>query len=550
MKAITTTILIIITIAASIVAFGQNKMNQDPYPDNEIILKIKPAFKNQCKNNALQIESVNTLLNAFDVSEINVKFPFSKVPEKNDGRQTDITTIYSVKFSNTIPVLELAYNLSVLPEVEYAQPAYRPQLMYTTNDPLTPAQYYLNNLKAYQAWDICQGSANVIIGITDTGVEYAHEDLVDNIAYNYNDPINGIDDDNDGYVDNFRGWDLGDNDNSAEWSEASEYGANDHGVRVSGYSAAKTNNGIGIASPGFNCRFLPVKISDVNGMLNASYEGIVYAADHGCQVINCSWGGISPHPYGQDIINYATFNRNALVIAAAGNYGNLNNDIFYPCAYNNVICVAASNSADVMWYKSCHGPQVDITAPGEAVYSTIGNNSYNSGWGTSFASPLAASVAALIIAQHNDTLTALQTGHILKLACDNIDTIPDNIPFAGQLGNGRINMLKAVSPINSPALEFDSIEFIPSTDNDTLYITGIIHNYLSACNNINASISCSNSHIQIIEQNQFIASMGYNSDYHFTTFPFTCKILPGMPYDEIVSFTITLSSGSYIENQT
>ena len=167
-----------------------------------------------------------------------------------------------------------------------------------------------------------------MIGIIDTGTDPDHPDLAANLKHNYADPINGLDDDGDGYVDNFNGWDLGESDNDATVN------ANTHGSHVSGCAAAVTDNGVGVASPGFNCKFLPVKISNAGGTLTMGYEGIVYAADHGCNVINCSWGGGGGGALGQNAIDYATINKDALVVCAAGN--NSSNQTFYPAAYNYV----------------------------------------------------------------------------------------------------------------------------------------------------------------------------------------------------------------------
>lgn len=528
-----------------------NKAGTDKYTDGEIILKIKPEYKNSCFREGTSLPEINYVLEKFRYSDMRQKFPNSITPRSGSKRETDISTIFSVYFDDNSLLEEVIQELIALPQIEYAQLNYIPELLYEPNDPLISSQWHLNNIKAYDAWDTCKGSSNVIIGITDTGTDFGHFDLVDNIAYNFDDPVNGIDDDHDGFTDNFRGWDMGDNDNSAQWSEANNPGAINHGVYVSGFAACKTDNGIGTASPGFLTTFLPVKISDANGMLVASYEGIVYAADHGCRIINCSWGGITPHPFGQDIINYATFNRNSLVIAAAGNNGQPQapNDVYFPCAYDNVICVAASNSADVKWYKSCYGYQVDVTAPGESVYGTGPDNSYQSCWGTSFASPIAASVAALILAYHNDTLSALQIGQILRLSCDNIDTISDNVQYTGKLGKGRINAYNALALPPTPALQFENITFTESTTSDSAYINGELWNYLYPAGNINITLSCTNIFIEIVQNSILVDTIGYNTYVSFTSPPFSIRVLPGIPYDETVEFKIQIVTGTYIEDK-
>ena len=132
--------------------------------------------------------------------------------------------------------------------------------------------------------------------------------MVANYAYNYNDPVNGIDDDNDGYIDNFLGWDVADNDNDAG------FGSSGHGINVGGLISAATDNVTGLSGAGFKTKLMPVKIDQSStGQLTAAYKGIVYAADHGAFIINNSWGGTVYRQYEQEIINYAAVNRGCLL---------------------------------------------------------------------------------------------------------------------------------------------------------------------------------------------------------------------------------------------
>ena len=542
MKNILLIILAICSVYGAVISQETRKESGDMYMSDRIIIKMRPVLKSVCYRNAVGIESVNSILEKYHFVGIDQKFPFSAPPRSVNSGETDISTIYTVFLPENTPLHELIAELNALEEVEYAQLHYLPQLLYQPNDPLIGDQWHLPLIRAYDAWNICQGDPGIIIGITDTGTDYAHPDLVDNIAYNLNDIINGIDDDNDGFTDNFRGWDLGDNDNSAQWNEAGTQGDLNHGVYVCGFAAATTNNGVGTASPGFYCKFLPVKINNSSGLLVASYESIVFAADHGCRIINCSWGGISPHPFGQDIINYATFNRSALVVAAAGNNGNTSNDVYYPCAYENVICVAGSNSEDKKWNKSCYGHQVDVTAPGQGVFSPAPNNGYASSYGTSFASPITASLAALIAAHHQDTLSPFQIAHILKNSCDNIDTIPDNLPYAGLLGNGRINAYNALTLPWTPALDFKSVSFIQHPGSDTVYISGELWNYMAPDSQIIILLSCSHPAIELLESMEYVDYIGYNTSVTFPSPVFSFRILPGIPYDEQVEFRIQMIS--------
>lgn len=197
-----------------------------------------------------------------------------------DTKWSISSTLYEITYNNSIPIKKTINILMATGIIEYAEPLYKIQLLSNPNDPDTASQYYLGLIKAYDAWDISQGDSNIVVGVTDTGTDLDHPDLAAGIAYNYADPINGIDDDGDGYIDNFMGWGFGQNDNDPSVDVI-------HGSFVLGLAGAVTNNGIGIAGAGYKTRFLPVKISN-NGVLTTAYEGIVYAADHGCQIINCS----------------------------------------------------------------------------------------------------------------------------------------------------------------------------------------------------------------------------------------------------------------------
>jgi hypothetical protein len=541
-----------------LVGISQNKqINKiDPIAKGRIILKINPKYKSSCKLNEINIAKYNELISSYGC-KVKKSFPNISSPitekDKNGNILVDLTSVYELTFDSSISVSELVNSFGSLAETEYCQPVYLPQVFATINDPGSNAQYALTNIKAYQAWDLCKGDSNIIIGITDTGIENAHEDLIDNIFYNYDDPINGQDDDFDGYVDNFRGWDIGNNDNSPEWDENGT-GFNPHGVYVSGFAAARTNNAIGIAAAGYFTKFLPVKISDSTGALIRAYEGIVYAADHNCAVINCSWGGQTPHPYGQDIINYATFNRNALVVAAAGNNGHTTNDVLYPASYDNVLCVGASNNTDLKWNHSCYGTQVDLLAPGENVYTTNYDNGYVYGWGTSFASPIAASCAALVKKWYGNSINATQLGEILRMTCDNIDTVPGNIPFAGLMGRGRINLYRALTDSLPPSVKFINFNLISNSGNfikpgDTVQLKGDFINYLSTTKNLKVKISSNSNNVHFVNDSNVIGVINKMQTISNNSLPFVFYIDQNSGYDEEVTFTLQFLDSLYSDKQ-
>ncbi|MFM2190100.1 MAG: hypothetical protein RL491_486, partial [Bacteroidota bacterium] len=383
------------------------------FEQGKLILKMKPAARSACRYNSIDDARIQSIFQSIGVSSLVKKFPNHTTPAIDaDGKGiklVDLSLIYELTFSNSLPIEKTLKLLTSSGLVEYAEPKYIQQLLYQPNDPDTASQYYLTLIRAYQAWDLNKGDTNMVVGVTDTGTDLDHPDLAAGIKYNYADPINGVDDDSDGYIDNFMGWDVGSNDNDPSVDVV-------HGSFVSGLAGAATDNAVGMAGPGFKVKYLPVKISN-NGVLNAAYEGIVYAADMGCQVINCSWGSFASSQYGQDIVDYATFNKNSLVVAAAGN---ANNDaLFYPASYKNVLSVTGTNNTDTKWSNSSYGTGIDLCAPGEAVYSTIFDNNYSLSSGTSFASPIVAAAAALVKTQFPNYSPG-QLGEQLRATADNI----------------------------------------------------------------------------------------------------------------------------------
>lgn len=551
-------IIACILIISSLNGIAQmyNSATSDSILRGKIILKVKPAYKSICFKNSINIEKYNGILKSFNAS-VSKLFPSAISPKveksKWGNKLVDLTTIYEISFSPDIPVYSVLKSLQQLSETEYCQPVYLPKLFYSPNDPAISFQYYLQNIKAFQAWDICKGDSTIIIGVVDTGIENAHDDLISNINYNFNDPINGIDDDHDGFTDNFRGWDLGNNDNNPEWNIGG--GANAHGVAVCGLAGARTNNSKGIASAGFKTKILPIKITDSTGALSRAYEGIVYAADHGCSIINCSWGGTTPQPLGQDVINYATYNRNALVIAAAGNMGTSTNDVYYPSAYDNVLCVAATNSSDLKSGESCYGTQVDLCAPGFGIYTTWSNNGYVSGGhGTSLASPIVASAAALVKSWYGDSINVFQLSEILRMTCDKIDTLTGNLPFIGKLGRGRINLYRALADTLPPSVRFIDYKFTCSGNNfikpgDTVEIAGDFINYLSPTSLLTASISSDNPYIHFIQEDNSLGIINSMQTVNNQMNPFIFWVDEQLGYDQEVIFKILYDDTLYNDFQ-
>ncbi len=527
-------------------------ITQKDYLPNTLIIKVKSAYRTQCSNTSIEVQSLQQIFSSINANSISKIFPNHLPPiETLDqyGRPyVDLSLIYQLEYTNNVDMVKTINRLLATDVLEYAEPKYLPTTQYSPNDPSIASQQFLIRINADSAWDVTKGDTNVVIGIIDTGSDLDHPDLVANLKMNYNDPINGLDDDNDGYVDNFNGWDLGENDNNATVN------GNTHGSHVSGCAAAVTDNGIGVASPGFYCKFLPVKISNASGSLTTGYEGIVYAADHGCDIINCSWGGGGGGSLGQNSIDYATINKDALVVCAAGN--NSTNQLFYPAAYNYVLCIAATNNVnDIKASFSNYGSYIDVCAPGNGINSTFYNNTYSTQSGTSMASPIAAGCAAIVKSQF-PTYNALQVGEKLRITADNIYGLGPNASYLATrgLGTGRVNLYHALTQ-SSTSVRMHPIIVSDNNDNifvigDTLRITGDFTNYLDATTNLVATISVASNpttYVNIIDNSTTLGALATMAVANNNADPFTMVINPNAPQNASITLKITLQDGAYTD---
>lgn len=515
-----------------------------PHEAGLIIIKVKNNFRDQCFDNNIENQKISNCLKAIDAISVKKKFPNHKLPvtlfDGHGRKLVDLTLIYEIKINASQNLKKAINSLLATGLLDYAEPHYVQKLMYAPNDPSTSLQYYLDRINAFEAWDISQSDTNIVIGITDTGTDLFHEDLINSLKLNYFDPIDGIDNDSDGYTDNYYGWDLGENDNTPQCN------ANFHGLHSAGISSATVDNNTGIAGIGFKAKYLPVKIADANGTLNSSYEGIVYAVDHGCQIVNCSWGGSGASQFGQDIVNYAAINCNALVIASAGNNGD--DVLFYPASYQNVLNVAATDQLDHKKANSTYGITIDVCAPGEDILSTWIGNTYVASGGTSTAAPVVSGAAA-IVKSHFPTYSGIQIGEQLRATADNIDTIGFNAAWAGKLGKGRINLYRALTDTNVVSIVLTNSNVTDNNDNayiigDTLTITGEFTNYLAPANAVAVTMSSSSPFVQMIDSTVSLGNLNTLQLISTNSSPFKASILNGAPINATVEFKLTITDNA------
>jgi len=303
------------------------------------------------------------------------------------------------------------------------------------NDPFYPLQWSLTRVQAEAGWDLSQGNSDLIIAICDLGTDFTHPDLAPQQWVNSEELAGraGIDDDGNGFVDDFYGYDWVDLDGDP----APENG-DSHGTHVGGIAGAARNNNIGISGLAGNCRLMGVRCG-TGTTVPYGFEGIYYAVQSGARIINCSWSGTSFSNYENEIIAYAR-DRGAIIVAAAGNESETVNH--YPASYDGVVGVAATGVSDFAADFTNYGPWVDISAPGVDIFSTLPQNQYGYASGTSMACPLVAGALALVWSRWPEHSGA-QIASRLIASADPIDI--RNNALAEQLGLGRLNVYRALA---------------------------------------------------------------------------------------------------------
>ncbi len=300
------------------------------------------------------------------------------------------------------------------PRVAFAEPNFTVRASdVTPNDPFLPQLWGLHNsgqtvnwttgtadadIDAKEAWSVSTGSPDVVVAVIDTGVDVSHPDLAQNIWVNPGEDCagcrtNGVDDDGNGYVDDWRGWDFVNGDNNPTDD-------NGHGTHVAGTIAATGNNGLGVTGVTWSSKVMPLKFlaADGTGTAADAISAILYARAKGVPVLSNSWGG---DEFSQAMLAaiLQTDEGGELFVAAAGNdFTNTDTAPNYPSGYDvpNVLAVGATDQFDrKAWFSNYGARSVDLGAPGTNVYSTWRGGTYRFEDGTSMAAPHVAGTAAL-----------------------------------------------------------------------------------------------------------------------------------------------------------
>ncbi len=380
----------------------------------------------------------------------------------HDLHSSSLPNTYVVKVPNN--KLKNTDGASVAPRRQY-------RALLTPNDPIYP-QWYTNNIAAPTAWDITTGTNSVTVAVIDTGFALNHEDMANRWAINSGEygggkESNAIDDDGNGKIDDWRGWDFANNDNSSQAGTTNPVGAGvSHGTTTSGLVGSTGNNSLGVASVNWGAKILPLQVlsDDGYGYTDSVASAINYAVARGVKVINMSLGTTADDPTVHAAVANA-LNSGVTVIASAGNCGDPNTyfingcdyvgQIEYPAKYPEVFGIGAVDQNDNRASFSSYGPGIILTAPGSGTiqapaWSQANQTSLYTGnaYGTSFSAPIVAGAVAMLYSQQ-PTITPSEVYKALSSASDKTAEMNGAYNTYGQ-GFGRLNVTRLLEYIAIP----------------------------------------------------------------------------------------------------
>jgi subtilisin family serine protease len=415
------------------------------YKPDEILVRFRP-LANGKKRSAQKKKKMLAHL-----GDVKIKKAYDLVPGLN-----------SVKLPKNLNAKNAIKKFKNHPDILYVQPVYKVKAndLYFPDDPALEVQWALHNtgqsdgtpdadIDAPQAWDRLNNIPyqNIVVAVIDSGVEYNHPDIADNMWINQDEiPDNGLDDDDNGYVDDIYGYDFCNNDSDPNDDHY-------HGSHCAGIIAAITDNNEGIAAvAGTNNHFkiMALKFLDRNGdgWTDDAIQALEYSVMMGAKISNNSYGGPGFDLAFAQAVNAAE-DQGVIFVAAAGNDYGQNNDFtpHYPASFSNdaVISVMASNNNDDMATFSNFGPtSVDIAAPGSNIVSLNLNKTYKYSSGTSMATPHVTAACAVISAINPEIIST----SIKSIIINSVDpTLPDYC-----VSGGRLNLYNAIYNTPNPII--------------------------------------------------------------------------------------------------
>lgn len=326
-------------------------------------------------------------------------------------------SVIRIKLAPKVSIAEAIKTLEKFKEVEYAEPNGICYMDLIPNDSDYGSQWAPQLTGAESAWGVTTGSVDVIIAITDTGVDGTHPDFGGKVIAGY-----------DTYHD-------------SPISAGANSSVHPHGTHCAGIAAAIGNNSQGIAGIAWNCPIMPIKICDDGPYYGANdfdmAEAFMWAADNGAAIISCSFGGKGYSQTMKDAIDYAVIDNGCVMVASMGN--SHRDEIMYPAGYQSVIAVGATDAHDEIASFSTTGNHMSVCAPGVEIYSTIPGDAYDYYSGTSMSCPFVAGAAALILSQNSGMSPEGVKTQLEKTAFD-----LGSDGFDPIFGHGRVDLAAAV----------------------------------------------------------------------------------------------------------
>lgn len=472
-----------------------------------LLVKFKPGVLNDYS--AKKTGSLLTGITSFD--QLNLKYKVKEIRKVfieetsaplPGSNLLDLSGFYEIEFPEESDLQELVSVYSQDPNLESAETVKMCPVDAVPNDPET--QWHLNNalgndadVDAYEAWDLETGDSSIILAILDTGVGYYCTDLSWNMWTNPGEiPNNGVDDDLNGLVDDYRGWDYvsggylcdagGGEDCTLPDNNPSDFDG--HGTHVAGIAAAVTNNNTGVAglAGGWypdkkGCKIMPLRIgwhaTDGRGYVSMTFvaQAVNYARVKGATAINCSWGSSYNSALQTAVTN--ALSQGIVFCKSAGNDDLEIWDDYLTDQFPQVISIAATNRYDQKASFSNYGTKIDISAPGDDIRSTYGANygcSIARLGGTSMSAPMVTGMVGLLRSKVPD-LTISEVTTLIEDYADSIDHL--NPGYEGKLGAGRISLYNSLLPLPNAKFSADvtlgsaplTVQFTDSSSGDGLY---------------------------------------------------------------------------------
>jgi subtilisin family serine protease len=476
-------ILFLLIISAGTVLAG--KVDWKEYSYTKFIVQTKSELGISEATGQISIKT-----NLATLDEKNLKYRVIKIKKLFKDRNSDLQLyrdlglgkiyVFYIQWNQQVDMTQLIDDYISDTNIVYSEPVFighsagqrdfnsvfttgtKPALM--PNDPQFFMQWYLNNtgiisttsgasakigadINMLNAWELDTGSDNIVVAILDSGIKDDHPELRGRIWTNKKEiPNNGIDDDNNGYVDDVRGWNFTEDNNNPH----DGFG---HGTNIASVIGENSNNGVAFAGINFACKLMNCKnlTDDNRGDYDWWIESIQYAADNGARIINMSEGGEDYSKTLKKAIDYALA-KGVFIVTAMMNKGD--GKSYYPASLPGVFAVGATDTDDRRCKKftwgggSCWGKHIKVVAPGNKIYGLDNNDDfkYDVSWsGTSQATAIVSGIASLLLSQNPDRTKEDLNNILISTAKDRVGDPREDTPGWDQyMGFGRVDAYTAL----------------------------------------------------------------------------------------------------------